>query len=460
MSAIDEMHEHFMTGFQRALGDAEQRERRIGAELKFPLVNEDGTAVSLEKINALWAYLAGRGWEPVKDAMTDTIVGARKPGAQNDTVASCETGFCKTEFSLAHVANLFELAESVANLRAELRPFAEQNNVRFLAYGIQPVTRPNKQLLMKKGRTSVWDKVFGANRVLPPEDGDDVNLFTVNAASHVHVGVSRDEAIRAVNVLNGFAPAQIALTADSSVWRGRVDPDYLCVAEKFWDWWMPDADRIGIPRKPFTDLKDYVAAIAGFRPVYVKREGKPVVIKDCATFLEYYQSSSVRGLDADGNEIDVVPEEADIDLHGTCYWFNARLSHYYTVENRVIDQQPPADLILPAALTLGLVSALSEAWDALGAYDWDTLRTGRETACAQALAGCIDGLDLAALADVMLGVAEGGLRGRGLGEERLLGPLRERLAARRCPAQDASASFERGGAAALVAARDLREQGG
>ena len=35
--------------------------------------------------------------------------------------------------------------------------------------------------------------------------------------------IARDEAMKAVNVLNGFAGAQIALTADSSVWRNQGD---------------------------------------------------------------------------------------------------------------------------------------------------------------------------------------------------------------------------------------------
>ena len=68
-------------------------------------------------VDALWQYLETHGWRPEADSLTGKIVGARKPGAQNDTVASCETGYCKTEFSLAHVADLFELEASISALR-------------------------------------------------------------------------------------------------------------------------------------------------------------------------------------------------------------------------------------------------------------------------------------------------------------------------------------------------------
>jgi gamma-glutamylcysteine synthetase len=452
---MDLVYEHFINGFEQAVAARNGTERRIGAELKFPLVNTDGSAVSFETVYALWDYLRERGWQPVKDAMTGKIVGVKKPGEQNDTVASCETGFCKTEFSFAHVTNLFDLDKSVRELREKLRPFSEEHRVRFLGYGIQPVTPPSKRLLMKKGRTSVWDKVFGSNRVLPPEDGDDVNIFTINAASHVHLSVSQEEAISAVNVLNGFAGAQIALTANSNIWKGQIDPQYKCVAEKFWDWWMPDAQRVGIPEKPFENLKDYVHTVARFRPVYVKRVRKPIVLTRYQTFEEYYHTGRAIGLDTKGREISFVPEKADIDLHSTCYWYNARISRYYTVENRVNDQQPPDDLICVAALTLGLVSALFEASEELSSYNWEDLRTARESACQSALEGRVGRIGLAALAGRMLSLAQLGLRRRGLGEEKFLAPLENHLREQKCPADDAAQLFESGGIDALLADRRL-----
>lgn len=447
--------EHVLDGFERSLAKHEATERRIGAELKFPLVNLDGAAVSFEKVKALLAFLQDAGWDPDIDSGTRRVIGVRLPGEQNDTAASCETGFCKSEFSLAHVSNLADLERSVAQIRKLLHPFAEKESVRFLGYGIQPVTPPGKHLLMKRSRTSVWDKAFGSNRHVPPEDGDDFHLFTINAASHVHVSVGREEAMQAVNVLNGFAGAQIALTAHSNIWRGRIDPEYKCVSEMFWDWWMPDAGRVGIPHKPFDDLEDYVRTIARLKPVYVKREGRPVLVSNYDSFQDYFEAGAPVGSDLEGCEVPLVPQKEDIDLHSRCYWYNARLSRYYTVESRVCDQQPPEDLLCIAALTLGLVSALPEAWEVLSRYKWDTLRRAREAACREALDGSVNGLPLRDLAERMLDVASLGLRRRGRGEETCLGPLERRLAQGVCPADDAARIFEEGGAEALVSDRSL-----
>ncbi|MDY0166529.1 MAG: glutamate-cysteine ligase family protein [Thermoguttaceae bacterium] len=449
------IRDHFLDQFHRALAGRPDDGRRIGAELKFPLVNLDGSAAGRGTVDALWSYLAGRGWQPVTDAVTGRVVGCTRPGEQNDHVAGCETGYCKIEFSLAHVADLNVLEHEVTSLRRELAPFAESHQVRFLGYGIHPVTPPGKDLVLKKVRASVWDKAVPSNRCIAKEDGDDVHLFTVNAGSHVHLGVNIAEAVRAVNVLCGFAGAQIALAAHSNVWRGALDSQYKAVSEVLWDWWEPARGRSGLPLEPFESLDHYADCIAQMRPIYVKRDGMPVVLTGYDTFAKYYALAAAEGLDLDGGPVEIVPAPEDLDLHNSCYWYTARISRYFTVENRVFDQQPPEALLAPAAVSLGLVTVLDEAEEQLRQYQWDALRAARESACRDGLAGSVDGRPLADAARDMLAAARDGLKRRKLGEERFLEPFEERLKARRCPADDVANLFTAGGMEALIDARSI-----
>ncbi len=449
------IREHFIEQFHRALAGRRDGGRRIGAELKFPLVNLDGSAAGRETVDALWSHLAGRGWLPVADAVTGRVVGCTRPGEQNDHVAGCETGYCKTEFSLAHAANLNDLERTIDSLRAELKPFADAHQVRFLGYGIHPVTPPGKELMLKKVRSSVWDKAVPSNRCIAKEDGDDVHLFTVNAGSHVHLSVGMEEAVRAVNVLCGFAGPQIALAAHSNVWRGALDDQYKAVSEVLWDWWEPARGRSGMPLESFASLEHYADCIGRMRPIYAKRDGTPIVLTQYETFAEYYDLVMAEGCDLDGNALQFAPAPEDLDLHNSCYWYTARISRYFTVENRVFDQQPPDALLAPAALTLGLVSALGEAEEELRQYGWDALRAARESACRDALAGHVDGRPLADAARGMLAVARDGLKRRKLGEERFLEPLEARLKTARCPADDVAERFGAGGMAALIENRSI-----
>ncbi len=458
-AALDEIHRRFLSGFHESQaheGVPHHHDRRIGAELKFPLVDRTGHAPPSTVVDALWRYLVeARGWRPKYDGDSRRVIGAHKPGEQNDTVASCETGYCKTEFSLAHASNLFDVERQLEEIREELRPFAEEHNVHFLGYGIQPVSRPGEKLVMKRNRTSFWDKIFPSNRIVREEDGDDFHIFTLNAASHVHVSVDRREAIRAVNALNGFAGAQIALTAHSSIWRGTVDREYRAVAEKFWDWWQPCSERAGVPPKAFENSRDYVDTIAKLEPVYVKRNGRPVMLKRYDSFIDYYERDEAVGTDIQGNEVSVVPAPQDIDVHNTCYWFNARVSQYFTVENRVFDQQPPGALLVPSALTLGLVSALHEALEEIREYHWDDLRTLRKVACKRPLPDSFHERRLERMCARMLDIAELGLRRRGLGEEALLEPLNVRFKNRASPSEEAERRFKEEGVEGLIEARSV-----
>ncbi len=452
---MEKIYNYFNNAFHDTLSQRHAGERRIGAELKFPLVNEDGSAVSRDMVASLWSFLQENGWSPVVDAVTDRTVGATQPGEKNDTVASCETGYCKTEFSLAHVGSLEDLDRMIKTLTGLLCSFSKKHNVHFLGYGIHPVTRPGKHLVMKKARASVWDKVFASNRYIPEGEGDDFHLFTLNAANHVHVSVSPDEAIRAVNVLNGFAAPQIAVTANSNIWKGELDPTYKCVSEKLWDWWMPEDGRTGIPEKHFTDLQDYIEKIASFRPVFVKREGKPLVLDKYDAFHEYFNDPEPVGLDAEGQRVPVQPEFGDFDVHCTCYWYNARISRYFTVENRVNDQQPPADLITVSAITLGLISAMDEAWEEVQSIGWEKLRRAREEACRHSLDGSVNGMSLTDASRKMLDLAREGLVKRGKGEERYLEPLYGRIKRRSSPADDAERLFQKSGIEGLIEHRTL-----
>ncbi|MBN1589336.1 MAG: hypothetical protein JW888_07460 [Pirellulales bacterium] len=444
------LYSHFCDGFRRAIAKRTYSERRVGAELKFPLVKQDGTAAEPEVLDALWIYLGEHGWTATIDRLSGKVVGARIAGPYNDSLASCETGYCKTEFSLAHVGNLFELKKSVNALRELLRPFADRHSVRFLGYGIQPVTPPSGALLFKKERSSFWDKAVPSNSHIPPEQGDDVHLFTINAGSHVHVSVGMDEATDAVNVLNGLAGPQIALAAHSPVWQGKPDARYVCVNEKLWDWWKPAASRCGVPERAFVDLKDYVRTIENLVPIYVKRNGGPVLLPHFRTFGDYYKSEETVGRSLDGRAVALVPQLEDIRTHNTCYWYTARISQYYTVENRAFDQQPPGELVCAAALTLGLLSALDESRSLVAGHVWSELRDTREAACRDGLHGKTVSLSLAELASDMLAVARRGLAQRGLGEEHFLEPLEQRLCAKVCPADRAITLFQQGGVAGLV----------
>ncbi len=437
----DSLFEYYNNGFLSTLSMRTAAERRIGSELKFPLVTPNGSVASREQLELLWQFLHQNGWEPEYDAAGAHLIGARIAGPQNDSIASCETGYCKTEFSLAHVDSVNELDNMVSQLRKTLQRFmAQHDDTRLIGYAIQPVTPPHSDLLMSKSRSGVFDQLFVSNEKVPPENGHDLHLFTINACSHVHVSITPDEAVKAVNVLNGFAPAQLFLLGNSSVWKNTVDPEFNCVNEMFWNWWIDDAERIGIPSHPFESLEDYVATISDLKPVYVRRNGTPFRIDHYKNFSDYFYDTDAHGFALDGDRHSLSPSFDDFDRHNTCYWYNARLTRYFTVENRANDQQNPDELCAIAALTLGLIAALDIAHEEIQSMDWQKLSAARIEACRRSRDEKWEQF-LTQCATRMLDIAESGLRSREAGEEEFLTPLHRRLKEKTSPGKEAAELF-------------------
>ncbi|TDA66983.1 MAG: hypothetical protein D9V47_11745 [Clostridia bacterium] len=309
------------------------RPRGTGLELKFPAVNQRGEAIGFETLQKLWAFLATRGWDLSLDPHYGWPVSASFPNKYCRDVIGTETGFCKLEISLAYQDDLHRLYRRLAEIRELLGEFAAAEGVSFLGLGVQPLTPPGRELMMPKARNLFWEEVFGNDRVY---------LFTVTATNQVHVDVAPEEAIRAVNVFNALAAAQIALHANSAIWQGRLAEGYKALTEQAWEWWLPGDPRVGQISRPFSDLGDYVEHLAGFRPVYLVRDGQYLGLAHYGSFAVYWQDGAqAAAADSRGNMVPVMPRIEDWELHQTFCWHDARVSGYGTLENRVNCQQPP-----------------------------------------------------------------------------------------------------------------------
>ncbi len=451
---MKEITEFYRTGFKKA---EEKRKnfngRRIGSELKFPFIKENGRAVDRNDVDTLWKYLGEQGWNVLKDAVTGQRIGTETPGEYNNTISRSETGHCLIEFSLAHTGDLHELQKMYDDLRSTLKKFSDISKTYFLSFGMHPLEKPGKHLMAKKSRNLFWDKLFGSNRIVPPEDGADVHLFALSAAHQVHIDVDPGESIKAVNVLNGFAGAQIAMTANSNVWQNTVAEQAQCLGELFWDWWLGDQrDRAGVPERRFSSLDDYAECIGNYSPVFVRRGDNVIGLPDYETFKKYYNNGNGvrKGENADGEKVDLTPQKEDISLHNTFFWHDARISRYFTIENRLNDQQPYDEMIVIPALTTGLTENLDEALEYLMQYDWDMLRQMRNNAIHKGFEASVNGAQVIDLCSDMLGIANKGLAKRGLGEEKFLETLFDRIKLRTNPANNAAKLFRSEGLESFI----------
>lgn len=447
--ALERMVGYHRGRFEKAEGKRDPKRRRVGLELKFPIVTAEGEAAPWEIIDTFWGIIEEDGWDLKGERLSEQVREARGGDPDRPDLIQTTTGRCVLEFSVGHEGNLAAMDRHLARLREYALELREQTGAVFLCLGTHPVTLPSPDLMAKKSRHMFWDDVA------PPREADprvraDVSLFTTIADNQVHLDIDLENATTAVNVLNALAPVQLALTAGSKVWDGEIDEDHWAVREVYWDWWLGEQARYGIPARRFTDFADYCRAIGELRPVYADREGVPYSLAQYASFLHYLSDERPSGRTVEGDQFDLDPTDADIDLHDRAFWWNARLSRYCTIESRVSCQQPPDALLAPAAFVMGIVEELETADNLTSDLPWDTVKDLRSAAIRQGLGAFAAGTEHAGLPARVLDLAEAGLRRRALGEEEYLEPLKRRLETGRVPADESAEVFADSGVRGLI----------
>lgn len=398
--------------------------RKIGREAEFPLVWPDGRAADAA---LLWEPLLGEsGARATRDdqGSRDPIVRVDFPKAAYEV----EMGRATVEVVLPPAADLIELETLSRPALARLVRAAAARGMHVLGCGIQPRTPGGVGLMTPKRRYLALSRAVGRPWM----------HFTTTASDQVQVDVSRAELVDAINLMNLLSGPIIALTANSSVYAGRIGR-FVSGREGLLA--GLGEHRHGMTPRRFAGLDEFVAFLCGQR-CYVLPEGRRFV-RYGRPFASY--------LAAHGDDLTAGVWNAYL-WHEHYTWNSARPRvSQGTIEVRPACQQPPDESLAAAALSLGLVEALPELgafvgdllgpdpWPAMAAYRRDAVRRGvraREPA-PRFLAGLVD---LCARA----------LRRRGRGEERYLNPIRGRLERRTIPADRAAAVFRGRGIEGLI----------
>jgi gamma-glutamylcysteine synthetase len=390
----------------------------IGREAEFPIVYPDGRAGD---VSQLWKPLLARGGYVPRydDPKTNRLIVAVKGP---DGTVEVEVGCATVELVLGPYEDLWQLAEGSTRLLRDVGDAAHQVGMRVLGLGIQPRSRSSPALMTPKRRYGYFAKAVGRAWW----------HFTATAADQVHVDISRSEIVDAVNTLNLLSAPLIALTANSSVYAGRLGR-YLSGREGLLG--TLGENRAGMTPRPFQSVEEFVRYICHYR-CYVLRRNSSFRLYN-RPFEKYLRD---HGPDLDGYL-----------WHEHYTWNSARpRPHNSTVEIRPACQQPHAEPLVVAALALGWVEARAEVQafleDALP-DPWRTLRRYRRAAIMNGLRAQEP---VTRFVESVLRLAESGLRRRGRGEESFLGPLWERLERRTTPGDRTREMMRLEGVAALI----------
>ncbi|MEO1278707.1 MAG: glutamate-cysteine ligase family protein, partial [Planctomycetota bacterium] len=296
-----------------------------------------------------------------------------------------ELGYCTLEVSLAPQATLFDAERRLRSLLDELNEVLDPSGHRLLGYGIQPLTPPSRALVAPKSRFLIYDRRYQSN-FLNPSVGTDIHTFTVAAANQCHIDIAFDEAMAAVNTLGALAGVQLALTANSPVWRGEIDGRHQAVRETFYDILYDfHGDSIDRPfgiLPEFGTLAEYIRFLLRFEPLMVLRHGHYVEVLGDSSIGDLLSAvGPIPGRTLAGDTVPIEPDrDGDLLSLANRLESNVRLSPQYgTLESRISCQQPPGEILVVPALILGLLENLPEAEALVGTWPratWQASRLG------------------------------------------------------------------------------------
>jgi gamma-glutamylcysteine synthetase len=428
-AAQADLAERFEGRFRSHLGPV----RRVGREAEFPIVDADGRAADLRP---LWKRLQQEpGFVPEYDSPRGRrlLVALRAPGLALAT----EVGRSTLEISIGPYDDLRELE---AGLRAALQIVGRHAlplGLHVLGYGIQPRTPASVRLMTPRRHYRAFQRAFGRSW-LP---------LTSTASDQVHIDITRQEILPAVNAMNLLSGPLIALCANSSIYSGRAGA-YLSGREALLR--SLGEVRYGMTPRRLRSVSELVAYLCRFPcPVLpiggrFRAFGRP--------FDEWLATGAARHTPHRRFE--------EFLWHDHYIWNSARARvTHSTIEVRAACQQPPGESLAANALALGWAESLEPVLEyfqrTLAEEAWPRMRQYRRAAVRDGLKADtpVRGM-LAELASI----AAQGLAHRARGEERWLGAVQERLARRENPAMQARRSYRRGGVKALVEALTLPQE--
>jgi gamma-glutamylcysteine synthetase len=413
--------------------------RLVGRELEFPLVNADGTAGDIRR---LWPRLVREGNFTPKYDDPATSSG-HSPETQPLIVAlsgddgiiyEAEVGLGTVEMLTPACEDLFQLEAVMQKGLTRLTRAAEAEGMRVLGFGIQPRTPRSPNLMTPKKRYGALLNAIGKPWL----------HFCTTAADQLHVDITRDELVPMLNWMNFVSGVIIALVANSSVYAGRAG-QFVSGREGLLG--ALGAHRNGMTPRKFKSLEDFMTFICA-HPCYVLKNADGSLTQYGRPFNDYLVHRPLGFSKPKGSLLDAYLWHE----HYTWNSARARVEHS-TIEIRPACQQPRHELMAASALSLGLVEALPQIEEyvtrVLGADPWPTMLRYRRAVVR-------DGLRAAEPAkkflQMMIQLAEDGLRRRGRGEEKWLAPLWKRLEKKRTPADEACALFNKKGMDALIEA--------
>ncbi len=438
--------------YDRYIKPTEQKKGSyIGVEIEMPIVNLDGKAVDFDVVHKLTAaFLKEFDFIPTGIDEQGHIYSALN--RDNGDVFSYDCSYNNMEFSFGKEKSLETIHTRFMKYYSFVQKFFSAFNYTLTGMGINPNRKVNHELPIENGRYKMLFhhlSSFSKYACLPMYFHHYPQFGMFSSASQVQLDVTREKLPSVINTFNMLEPVK-ALLFSNSVLLGEND-DLLCCRDMLWENSTHGIDphNVGMYDCDINTVDELLNYISTTAIYCVERDGKYLNFKP-VNILEYFSLESLTGEYVENGEIrsmTFIPQPDDISYLRTFKFED--LTYRGTIEFRSACCQPISDVMTVSAFHLGLMDRTEELKSILdqdtslyhNGYNSSELR--RQLVCRE-MPAYIDKDGLYALAVRVLDLCRAGLVERGLGEEKYLQPLYERIEKRTNPAKTMLSRLQNG----------------
>lgn len=370
---------------------------RIGAEgEKFGVFVADGSPLPYEGpqsvMTVLTALVERHGWKPEPEYPGGPIISLERAGAS----ITLEPGG-QLELSGAAFDNIHQICLEMSGHLAELRDICGELGITFLGVGFHPLARQDQLPWVPKSRYGIM------KRYLPLRGTGGLDMMRRTCTVQANFDYSSEEgAMRSLTISLRLSPVITAMFANSPFYEGHV---WNGKSRRAQTWLDVDPSRQGLlagvihGRRRFVD---YVGWALDAPMFLVKRDG--VVLENTGQSFRSFMEHGFKGHRA---------TQTDWQTHLNTLFPEVRLKR--TIEVRGADAQSSALTCALSGVWTGILyddRALDEAEALTESFTYAELEALRPAIAQHGLQAMFRGEPLAALAERVLAISEGGLARR------------------------------------------------
>ena len=426
------------------------RQDYIGVEIEMPIVNLNKEAVDFDVIHRLTHKFIERfGFKAAGIDDQGNIYSAQSP--KNGDILSYDCSYNNLELSFGKERSLAEIHSRFKSYYSFIQEYFREYNYTLTGMGVNPYRKYNHNVPIENGRYRMLFHHLASykNYELPMYFHEYPDFGTFSSASQVQLDVEYDKLPITLNAFSKLEPIK-ALLFNNSLLLGEHG-ELSCVRDMFWENSTHGINphNIGMYECDIENVDDILSYISS-TSIYCVERGDKYINFEPINIVEYMTSDTIEGEYYENGgykKISFTPEADDIKYLRTFKFED--LTFRGTVEFRSVCCQPIHDCMSSAAFHAGLMDKLDELAYILdndttlyhNGYNQSELR---KLFVRSELPEFINQDKVYALAEKIVNISREGLKQRGLGEERFLSPLYERIETRTNPAKSMTARLKNG----------------